>query len=319
MDILQINNVTKTFGDHLALDNISLTVPKACIFGLLGPNGAGKTTLIRIINLILGSDSGSVLFNGQTLVRKHVELIGYMPEERGLYKKMKVGEQLMYLAQLKGLKSSVAAERINYWLDKFDATTWWDKKVETLSKGMAQKIQFISTVMHQPELIILDEPFSGFDPVNAEIIKDEIIRLKKNGATIIFSTHRMESVEMLCDELALIHHAKVILEGNVNSIREQFRQNLFEVEFESIADGFNINDFPYELIPANFNDKNGFDTHKFRFKTGDKITDVNNVILNLIKIGKIRSFMEVFPHINDIFIQLVKTKPDEQNLIDHKA
>ena len=213
MEALTAKNVTKRYTNHLALDNVSLTIPAQTIFGLLGPNGAGKTTLIRIINQIINSDSGEISIFGERLQPKHIGTIGYLPEERGLYKKLKVGEQLIYLAQLKGLSRKEAVEKSKAWVKKFEVTDWWTKKVEDLSKGMAQKVQFISTVMHEPRLIILDEPFSGFDPVNAQLITHEILELKEKGCTIIFSTHRMETVEDLCDHIALIDKSKKILRG----------------------------------------------------------------------------------------------------------
>ena len=219
--ILVAKNVTKTYGDHTALSNISLQIPKNCIYGLLGPNGAGKTSFIRIINQITHQDSGEILLNGEPLAPKHIASIGYLPEERGLYKSMKVGEQALYLAQLKGLSKSEAKTRLKYWFDRLDIGDWWDKKIQELSKGMAQKIQFIVTVLHEPKLLIFDEPFSGFDPINANIIKDEILQLKENGTSIIFSTHRMESVEELCEYIALIHKSEKILDGKLSDIKKE--------------------------------------------------------------------------------------------------
>ena len=221
MNVLEINSVSKSYSNHLALDDVSLAVPEGQIFGLLGPNGAGKTSLIRIINQITMPDKGTLLFNGQLLNSNHISQIGYLPEERGLYKKMKVGEQALYLAQLKGLSEKEAKKALKIWFERFEITPWWNKKVEELSKGMAQKIQFITTVLHQPKLLIFDEPFSGFDPINATLIKDEILRLKAKGTSIIFSTHRMESVEELCDHIALIDQSKKILDGPINQIKEQ--------------------------------------------------------------------------------------------------
>jgi ABC-2 type transport system ATP-binding protein len=220
MNVLEINSVSKSYSNHLALDDVSLAVPEGQIFGLLGPNGAGKTSLIRIINQITMPDKGALLFNGQPLNSNHISQIGYLPEERGLYKKMKVGEQALYLAQLKGLSEKEAKKALKIWFERFEITPWWNKKVEELSKGMAQKIQFITTVLHQPKLLIFDEPFSGFDPINATLIKDEILRLKAQGTSIIFSTHRMESVEELCDHIALIDQSKKILDGPINQIKE---------------------------------------------------------------------------------------------------
>ena len=230
MEALLAEGVSKRYTNHLALDRINLSIPQQTIFGLLGPNGAGKTTLIRIINQIINADEGEISIFGERLQEKHIGTIGYLPEERGLYKKLKVGDQLIYLAQLKGLSRKDAVEKSKTWIRKFDIAGWWNKKVEDLSKGMAQKVQFISTVMHEPRLIILDEPFSGFDPVNAQLITQEILELKQKGCTIIFSTHRMETVEDLCDDIALIHQAKVILEGSKNQIKKRFRTNTYTVE-----------------------------------------------------------------------------------------
>ena len=225
MKILEVNNVSKHYSNHKALDGVSLSVNKGRIFGLLGPNGAGKTTLIRIINQITGPDSGEVKFNGTTLAPEHISKIGYLPEERGLYRKMKIGEQVIYLAQLKGMSRPEATEKIKYWFEKMDMSTWWDKKVEELSKGMQQKVQFVATVMHEPDLIILDEPFTGFDPVNTEIIKKEILELRDRGTSVIFSTHRMESVEEICDDIALINKSKNVLDGTVAEIKSKYKTN----------------------------------------------------------------------------------------------
>ena len=230
--MLNVNNIVKQYATHLALDDVSLSVEQGKIFGLLGPNGAGKTSLIRIITQITAPDSGEVIFNGQRLNASHISQIGYLPEERGLYKKMEIGEQVMYLARLKGMSSAEATKRVRFWFEKLEMGSWWNKKVEDLSKGMQQKVQFVATVLHEPELIILDEPFSGFDPVNADIIKNEILELNKQGATFIFSTHRMESVEELCDSIALIHHSKKILDGSVADIKEKYRNNTYWVEYD---------------------------------------------------------------------------------------
>jgi ABC-2 type transport system ATP-binding protein len=230
VEALIAKGVTKRYTNHTALDNVDITIPENKIFGLLGPNGAGKTTFIRIINQIINADSGSISIFGEPLSDKHIGTIGYLPEERGLYKKLKVGEQLVYFAQLKGLSRKVATDKSKQWLKKFEITDWWNKKVEDLSKGMAQKVQFISTVMHEPRLIILDEPFSGFDPVNAQLITKEILELKEKGCTVIFSTHRMETVEDLCDHIALIHKSKAILEGSKKQVKETYRSNTFVVD-----------------------------------------------------------------------------------------
>ena len=227
MAFLEVKNVRKQYANHLALDNVSLEIEKQHVYGLLGPNGAGKTTLIRIINNITAPDSGEVLLNGKPLNANDTARIGYLPEERGLYKKMKVGEQALYLCQLKGLSKPDALKRLKYWFEKFEIENWWDKKVEELSKGMAQKVQFITTVLHQPELLIFDEPFSGFDPVNADLLKREILELRDNGATIIFSTHNMESVEAICDDISLINHSRVVLQGSVSDIQQQFKENIY--------------------------------------------------------------------------------------------
>ena len=226
-NLIEVKDVVKSFGDYVALDKINLSIPAGSVYGLLGPNGAGKTTLMRIVNQITAPDSGKILFNNEKLSKKHIKEIGYMPEERGLYKKMKVGEQALYLAQLKGLKYNEALKRLKKWFEKLEIIDWWDKKVEELSKGMAQKIQFIVTVMHSPKLLIFDEPFSGFDPVNASIIKEEILTLSKSGTTIIFSTHRMESVEEICTHIALINKSRTILDGSINQIKKRFSQNTF--------------------------------------------------------------------------------------------
>ena len=228
-NLLTVEGVTKKYGDYTALDNVNISVPKGSVYGMLGPNGAGKTTLMRIINQITGPDIGRVMFNGEILQPRHITEIGYMPEERGLYKKMKVGEQALYLAQLKGMSYDKALEQLKSWFEKLDILKWWNKKVEELSKGMAQKIQFVVTVIHEPKLLIFDEPFSGFDPINAAIIRKEIIKLSKKGTTIIFSTHRMESVEEICDHIALIDKSKTILEGGIKNIKEQFANNNYEI------------------------------------------------------------------------------------------
>lgn len=231
MDILQVENVSKSYSSHLALDNVSINVPEGKVYGLLGPNGAGKTTLIRIINHITAPDSGQVLFNGHRLTQADVEHIGYLPEERGLYKKMKVGEQAVFFARLKGLSKQDAVRELRRWFEKFDILSWWDKKVEELSKGMAQKVQFIITVLHRPQLLIFDEPFSGFDPINAALLKEEILKLKDEGSTVIFSTHNMSSVEEICDNITLINKSRNILSGNVEDIRRQYFGNRYDLTF----------------------------------------------------------------------------------------
>ncbi len=296
--MLSIRNIVKQYAGHRALDDVSLEVEKGKIFGLLGPNGAGKTSLIRIINQITAPDSGEVYFNGEKLNQSHIERIGYMPEERGLYKKMEIGEQLVYLARLKGLEKAEAERRIRTWFEKLGMSDWWGKKIEDLSKGMQQKVQFVSTVLHNPELIILDEPFSGFDPVNAEVIKDEILELNRKGATIIFSTHRMESVEELCDSIALLNLSHKILDGPVKIIRNSYRNNTYKVEFlgKLNFDGTE----PFELlhhIP-------GSETDLIQIKLKENHT-VNEVLQYLIPKVSINKLEEVIPTMNEIFIQKV--------------
>lgn len=305
MEALIAKNVTKVYAEHKALDNVRLTIPEKTIFGLLGPNGAGKTTLIRIINQIINSDSGEILIFGEKLKPSHIEIIGYLPEERGLYKKMKVGEQLLYLAQLKGLSRKDAMARIKIWLEKFEIKDWWHKKVEDLSKGMAQKVQFISTVLHEPKLIILDEPFSGFDPVNAQLITEKILELKENGSTIIFSTHRMETVESLCDHIALINKSKKILEGPKKQVKEQYRSNTFLIEHR--GNHFTLPSEKYEVKSQTRIEDDLFST---TLKAADGIKG-NQVIKDLIDITEVYSFQEKLPTMADIFIGLVKADGDD--------
>jgi ABC-2 type transport system ATP-binding protein len=305
VDALIAKNVTKQYASHTALDSVSITIPEKSIYGLLGPNGAGKTTLIRIINQIINKDSGEISVFGEELQSKHIEIIGYLPEERGLYKKMKVGDQLLYLAQLKGLSKKEALARIKVWLDKFEIRDWWHKKVEDLSKGMAQKVQFISTVMHEPKLIILDEPFSGFDPVNAQLITEQILELKEKGSTIIFSTHRMETVESLCDHIALINKSKKILEGPKKQVKDQFKSNTFIVEHR--GNHFSLPADRYELIKQVPIEDNLFST---TLKARDGIKG-NQVIRDIIDITEVHSFQEKVPSMADIFITLVKGEGDE--------
>ena len=299
MEALTARNVTKRYTNHLALDEVSLTIPSQSIFGLLGPNGAGKTTLIRIINQIINSDSGEISIFGEPLQSKHIGTIGYLPEERGLYKKLKVGEQLVYLAQLKGLDRKTALEKSKAWVKKFEVTDWWNKKVEDLSKGMAQKVQFISTVMHEPKLIILDEPFSGFDPVNAQLITQEILELKEKGCTIIFSTHRMETVEDLCDYIALIDKSKKILEGSKKQVKETYRSNTYWVEHRGFL---TLSTTKYEVVEQ----RNMEDTF---FKSIVKVNDStspNQLIRDLTELTEVHSFIEKIPTMSEIFIGLVK-------------
>jgi len=304
VDQLVVQNITKRYSNHVALSEVSLTVPHQSIFGLLGPNGAGKTTLIRIINQIIDADEGTILINGEKLSPHHIGVIGYLPEERGLYKKLKVGEQLIYLARLRGLSKSDALVRIKYWIDKFEIKDWWSKKIEDLSKGMAQKIQFISTVLHEPKLIILDEPFSGFDPVNANLIRDEILALRDKGSTIIFSTHRMETVEELCDHIALINKSKKILEGQKKEVKAKFKTNTFIVEHKG---DFSLDGENYERIHQRNLEDNYLET-LVRIKSD---RNANQLIQDLIGSTEIHGFREKVPSMNDIFIQLVNGGSDE--------
>jgi len=301
MALFEAKNVTKQYGNHLALDDVSISVPEQCIYGLLGPNGAGKTTLIRIINQITGPDSGQLFLNGNKLSPKDVQLIGYLPEERGLYKKMKVGEQALYFAQLKGLSKAEAMKRLKYWFKKLDIIEWWGKKVEELSKGMQQKVQFIITVLHEPKLLIFDEPFTGFDPINTNIIKNEILFLRERGATIIFSTHNMESVEELCDNITLINKAKTLLEGSVDEIRLQWAAN----EYDLVLDGDvtikgNGN---YEILDQKRDNNKSI----IRLKTTSDIT-TNDILKSLIKEENIRSFNPALPSMNEIFIRVIEAR-----------
>jgi ABC-2 type transport system ATP-binding protein len=299
VEALTVNEVTKRYTNHLALDQVSLSIPEQSIFGLLGPNGAGKTTLIRIINQIINADSGTISIFGETLDTKHIGTIGYLPEERGLYKKLKVGEQLIYLARLKGLSRSDASEKCKAWIKKFEITEWWSKKVEDLSKGMAQKVQFISTVLHEPRLIILDEPFSGFDPVNAQLITREILELKNKGCTIIFSTHRMETVEDLCDHIALIDNSKKILEGSKKQVKETYRSNTFRVETKG---GFKLSLAGYELLDQQPLEDSYYNSI---IKINDG-SSPNKLIRDLTEITEVHSFVEKVPTMSEIFISLVK-------------
>jgi ABC-2 type transport system ATP-binding protein len=297
--MLKVNHIVKEYAKHRALDDVSLEVERGSIFGLLGPNGAGKTSLIRIINQITAPDEGEIIFNGEKLNQSHISKIGYLPEERGLYKKMEIGEQMLYLAQLKGLSKSEAIKRIKFWFEKMGMQDWWKKKVEDLSKGMQQKVQFVATVLHEPELIILDEPFSGFDPINAEIIKDEILELNKKGSTIIFSTHRMESVELLCDHIALIHKSHKILDGSVKSIKDAYRNNTFHLKINRPFDLATVKTF--ELL----NESQIDEGEQLTIKLLNGFT-TNDVLQELIPKTGILFLDEVIPSINEIFIQKVK-------------
>jgi ABC-2 type transport system ATP-binding protein len=304
VEALTVRNVTKRYTNHLALDQVSLTIPQQSIFGLLGPNGAGKTTLIRIINQIINADSGEISLFGEKLQEKHVGTIGYLPEERGLYKKLKVGEQLVYFARLKGLSRKEALEKSKAWVRKFDITEWWNKKVEDLSKGMAQKVQFISTVMHEPRLIILDEPFSGFDPVNAQLITREILELKEKGCTIIFSTHRMETVEDLCDNIALIDKSKKILEGSKKQVKNIYRSNTYTVEHNG---SFTLPPGRYELISQKLLEDNYYAS----VIRSSESSSPNQLIRDLTNITEVHSFVEKIPTMSEIFITLVKGETHE--------
>ena len=292
--ILIAKDIVKQYGDYLALDHVNLEIPRGSIFGLLGPNGAGKTTLMRIINQIIAPDYGTLIFDGKPLKRADISQIGYLPEERGLYKKMKVGEQTLYLAKLKGMPHNEALEKLKFWFKKFDILHWWNKKVEELSKGMAQKIQFVVTVIHEPKLLIFDEPFSGFDPINAAIIRDEILELKKGGTTIIFSTHRMESVEEICDNIALINNGETILEGAIEKIKNDFRNNTFWVALKTdnltLAENF-------EIISKEMEE------YQIQIKDNSSSNDLLNALIGQ---GEIISFEEKIPTMEDIFIKAVK-------------
>ena len=307
VNLIEINNVSKTYGDYKALNNISIKVPRQSIYGLLGPNGAGKTTLIRMLNQITAPDEGEIIFNGEKLNRDHISDIGYLPEERGLYKAMKVGEQAIYLAQLKGVSKKEAEKRLKQWFHKFGITDWWNKKVEELSKGMQQKIQFIVTVIHNPQLLIFDEPFSGFDPINVNLLKKEILELRDKGATIIFSTHNMASVEELCDNIMLINKGEKILEGSVYQVKQDFKDNNFEVVLRqqttdngqhplNLPEGFSI-----------ISEKNNINGETTFIISADKNINPNILINHLTEFGTIVSYHELLPSINDIFINKVNS------------
>ena len=301
--LLEVNKVVKQYGNYVALNEVSLAVPQGSIYGLLGPNGAGKTSLIRIINQITMPDSGQIILDGEKLQPKHVQYIGYLPEERGLYQSMKVGEQCLYLAQMKGLSKAEAKKQLDYWFDRLGIQGWWNKKIQELSKGMAQKIQFVVCVLHQPKLLIFDEPFSGFDPVNANVIKDEILALKEQGATIIFSTHRMESVEELCDHIALIHKSNKLIEGKLDDVKRQHKTNSFEVGI--LTD--NVEKLMYDITqkftvsPAHFKSLNN--ELKLEIHLGNSVP---NELLNVLtQRGQLTHFVEKIPTVHDIFIQTV--------------
>jgi ABC-2 type transport system ATP-binding protein len=302
MPLLELRNLKKYYATQKAVDDISFSIEEGSIFGLLGPNGAGKTTLLRMITGIFYPDNGQILFNGNSFdPMKDVEQIGYMPEERGLYKKMKIGEQALYLAQLKGLSKANAMSLIKDWFVKLEMESWWNKKVEDLSKGMSQKLQFVTTVLHQPKLIILDEPFSGLDPVNSNVIKDEIFKLAKGGATIIFSTHRMEQVEEICDQIVLVNKGKKILDGTVKNIKQQFKQNLFKIGFDDLPQD-NGNSSAFEIVKEN-------EDHSFTVKITDGHKPAEVLHHYLHQNAGITSFNEILPSLNDIFINLVEGTP----------
>lgn len=309
MKLLEAREIVKQFSNHLALNNVNMAVNKGSIYGLLGPNGAGKTTLIRIINQITAPDNGEILFKNHKLKADDIYDIGYLPEERGLYRKMKVGEQAIYLAQLKGLSRSDAISRLKKWFEKFEIQPWWNKKVEELSKGMQQKIQFVSTVIHEPNLLIFDEPFSGFDPINARIIKKEILELKKKGATIIFSTHNMESVEELCTHITLINDSVSLLEGPIDKIRKNYSLNEYEIGFKGDINLLKATLSPqYKII--NSEQKNGESIVKIRIL---KDISTNDLIKSMLSSGNIISFNEIIPSMNDIFIRVVEEASKNSN------
>lgn len=301
MSFFETVDIVKNYANHRALDKVSINIPEGSVYGLLGPNGAGKTSLIRIINQITAPDSGTVLFNGREIQPEDVHNIGYLPEERGLYKKMKVGEQAVYLSMLKGLSKKEAISRLKMWFEKFEIQEWWDKKVEELSKGMAQKVQFIVTILHEPKLLIFDEPFSGFDPINANLLKNEILELKDKGATVIFSTHNMSSVEEICSDIALINKSKKVVEGPVNEIREKYSSNTFEVIYKGDLEKKDILFNDFELIKETSE----------KDKKIIELKDINNIgsntlVKEIISGAEIVSFREIIPGMNDIFIKLVQ-------------
>lgn len=299
--MLKAEHIKKTYnaGKKVALDDFSIHVPKGSIYGLLGPNGAGKTSFIRIINQITQADSGEILINGQKLNPSHIKDIGYMPEERGLYKNMSVGDQILYFGELKGMSKADALNEAKKWFEKLNIDQWWKKKLSELSKGMAQKIQFVVTVLHRPHLLILDEPFSGFDPVNANLIKDQIIDLKNNGTTIILSTHRMESVEEMCDYVALINNSKKIIDGRVFDVREKFKKNIFGVTLSDVNND-QLDSFRNKYEIFNFSNENSLVSFDLKNET-----DQNNILLDLVHVGKVRSFDERIPSMNEVFINAV--------------
>jgi len=299
--ILQANSITKKFGDFTALNKVNINVPENSIFGLLGPNGAGKTTLIRIINQITGPDEGEVIFDGRRLHPDHIAMIGYLPEERGLYKKMKVGEQALYLAQLKGLSRHDARQRLKKWFEKFEIQDWWDKKVEELSKGMQQKVQFVVTVVHEPKLLIFDEPFSGFDPINVNLLRDEILELRKNGSTIIFSTHNMASVEELCDNIALLNKAEKILDGPVKEIKRKYFTNSYQIQYRDFnGTPYELHEPGFEVLASSVEDDICSATFRLPASKGP-----NDLLAAMLPHVSVVNFNELIPSMNDIFISTV--------------
>ncbi|MDL5511620.1 ATP-binding cassette domain-containing protein [Arenibacter sp. M-2] len=305
-NILVANEVSKQFGSHIALNKVSLEIPKNSIYGLLGPNGAGKTTLIRIINQIIYPDQGAIYFDGEPLRDQHISMIGYLPEERGLYKSMKVGEQALYLAQLKGLSKSDAKIRLKYWFDRLEIGDWWNKKIQELSKGMAQKIQFIVTVLHEPKLLIFDEPFSGFDPINANLIKDEILQLRDKGTTIIFSTHRMESVEELCEYIALVHKSEKILDGKLSDIKKAYKNNIYKVGLGVQSANGLLEDLKdkFEILSSEYVD----DGLQLNFTVQLPSDNTGHFLAHLSGKANVNNFMETIPSANDIFIRTVQSR-----------
>ncbi len=308
MEIFKAQNIEKKYGEFTALSDFSITVPEGSIYGLLGPNGAGKTTLLRIINHIYAPDKGEMFFKGRKMFSEDVSDIGYLPEERGLYKKMKVGEQVLYLARLKGLSRNDALKRSKYWFEKLEILSWWDKKIEDLSKGMAQKVQFVITVLHNPGLLIFDEPFSGIDPINAAMLRDEILDLRKNGTTVIFSTHNMSSVEELCNRITLINKSKCILEGDIREIKKRFTSDIFEIsfigEFNLISEKLNTH---YKLLDNKI--ENGENFVKLKMLAGHNDNKLLSLILPFVHVT---SFSEVYPSMNDIFIKVVESSNKQE-------
>jgi len=303
MNIFESKDIVKQYSNFIALYKVSVSIREGSVFGILGPNGAGKTSFIRIMNQITAPDEGKLFYKGQPLLASHISEFGYLPEERGLYKKMKVGEQVLYLAMLRGLKRSEALKKLKYWFEKFEIQAWWSKKAEELSKGMQQKIQFIISVLHEPKFLIFDEPFSGFDPINVNILKQEILKMKDNGATIILSTHNMASVEELCDDIVLINKAKTVLSGSVNEIRKQYKDNTFTVTFSGFVNLIEASlRHQYQIL--SHDEKDGL--HIIKFKLLDNSVTTNMLLTGLLPIGNIVSFNEILPTMNDIFIKVVE-------------